>query len=195
MGLPARFTVGIQNQFDRFSGATREDAFSIEGRYALADWNKIPLNPTFAADYRFGFDRHSDIIDFGFLFCHDFAHMIEWAANISGEKTLEGGRGPGFRAAQTFEIPVLLPNEQLEVGLEMQYQHNVESPNRKGREHGFSIGPTLAWRPTKNLHVDLSPLIGCTGNKPRLGLFAAISFSFGGPERGETESPTSARTR
>jgi hypothetical protein len=193
MGLPGRFTVGIQNHLDRFNGETQERDFTLEARHALADWNKIYLNPTIAGDYRFGFDRRSDAIDVGLLLCHDFAHMIEWAANISGEKTLESSRAPGFRVTQTCEIPVLLPDEQLEVGIEMQYLHREQSPKRHDREEGFEVGPTLAWRPTKTLHVDLSPLIGCTGNAPRLDLFAAVSFSFGGPESSETETPASAR--
>jgi hypothetical protein len=193
MGLPSRFTAGIQNQIDRFDGNTRERAFVLEGRYAIADWNKILLNPTIAADYRFGFDRRPDEIELGLLFCHDFPHLIEWAANVSGEKTLESSRTLGFRLTQSAEIPVLLSDEQLEVGLEMQYEHRDQVSHRRDRETGLAMGPTLAWRPTKTVHIDISPLIGCTGDTPRLDLFAAISFSFGGAEAGETESPTSAR--
>src|SRR6266478_5729161 len=54
MGLPARFTVGIQNQAEHFAGKTRDRSFTLEARYALADWNKLPLNPTISAEYRFG---------------------------------------------------------------------------------------------------------------------------------------------
>ncbi len=37
-----------------FRGETQERSFSIEGRYALADWDKIPLNPTIFVEYKFG---------------------------------------------------------------------------------------------------------------------------------------------
>ena len=43
MGLPARFTVGVQNQVEHFEGDTLERSFTLEVRYALADWNKLPL--------------------------------------------------------------------------------------------------------------------------------------------------------
>src|SRR6266481_7961248 len=46
MGLPARFTVGVQNRFEHFTGETRGRSFSLEARYALANWNELPLNPT-----------------------------------------------------------------------------------------------------------------------------------------------------
>src|SRR6516165_5565395 len=54
MGLPARFTVGIQNEVEHVAGESRERSFTLEARYALADWNKIPLNPTVSAEYWFG---------------------------------------------------------------------------------------------------------------------------------------------
>src|SRR5712671_3059650 len=43
MGLPARFTVGVQNQVEHFAGETSDRSFTLEARYALADWNKLPL--------------------------------------------------------------------------------------------------------------------------------------------------------
>src|SRR3954463_15379964 len=46
IGLPARFGIAFENSIESFRSHTQERTFSIEGRYALADWNKIPLNPT-----------------------------------------------------------------------------------------------------------------------------------------------------
>lgn len=60
MGLPARFTLGVQNELGHFAGETRERSFALEGRYALADWNKLPLNPAISAEYRFGLSGAAD---------------------------------------------------------------------------------------------------------------------------------------
>jgi len=57
MGLPARFTVGVQNQVEHFAGDTFERSFTLEARYALANWNKLPFNPTISVEYRFGHAR------------------------------------------------------------------------------------------------------------------------------------------
>ena len=54
MGLPYRFNVAAETQFERFNGGGGAQTVSLEARWALADWNKIPLNPTLFAEYKFG---------------------------------------------------------------------------------------------------------------------------------------------
>src|SRR3954464_403171 len=54
MGLPGRFGVAVETSFERFNGGGGPASTSIEARYALADWGKIPLNPTLFAEYKFG---------------------------------------------------------------------------------------------------------------------------------------------
>src|SRR5437899_12632272 len=50
MGLPERYTVGIQNQVEHFDGQTRDRSCTLDARWALADCNKRPLNPTLSAE-------------------------------------------------------------------------------------------------------------------------------------------------
>ena len=54
MGLPYRFGLAAEVQAERFNGGSGFQTISLEGRWALADWNKIPLNPTLFAEYKFG---------------------------------------------------------------------------------------------------------------------------------------------
>jgi hypothetical protein len=54
VGLPYRFGVAFEMSQERFNGDFQNKSFSVEARYALADWNKIPLNPTLFAEYKFG---------------------------------------------------------------------------------------------------------------------------------------------
>lgn len=54
VGLPHRFGVAFEIAQERFDGDFQNKRFSVEARYALADWNKIPLNPTLFAEYKFG---------------------------------------------------------------------------------------------------------------------------------------------
>src|SRR4029450_8520937 len=51
IGLPYRFGIAIENEVEHFNHETVNANFSIEGRWALADWDKIPLNPTLFAEY------------------------------------------------------------------------------------------------------------------------------------------------
>src|SRR5215831_17777797 len=44
-GLPYRFNIAAESQWERFNGGGGAQTVSLEARWALADWNKIPLNP------------------------------------------------------------------------------------------------------------------------------------------------------
>lgn len=194
MGLPARFTVGVQNQIEHFAGDARDRSFTLEARYALANWDKLPLNPAISAEYRFGLSNTArDSGEFALLISHDFPHLIEWAMNIFVERELGGRKSTSAGLAQSIEVPVLLPEEKLEVGLEMQYRSSGETVGLEKTTKGVAIGPTLAWRPTKKVRFDLSPLIGCSDHTPAVQVFAVFSFSFGGPAAGDVESPASMR--
>ena len=195
MGLPARFTVGIQNQVEHFAGETRDRSFTLETRYALADWNKLPFNPAISAEYRFGLNNAlPDSGELALLISHDFPHLIESATNIFVDREFGGRQSTSAGFAQSVEVPVLLPEEKLEVGLEMQYRSGGETPGRNGTTKGLVIGPTLAWRPTKNARFDLSPLIGTSDHTPVVQVLAVFSFSFGGLTGGEAENPVSAHS-
>ena len=196
MGLPSRFTIGVQNQIEHFAGDTFERTFTLEARYALANWNRLPLNPTISGEYRFGFARQTpDSGEVALLISHDFPHLIEWALNIFVDQEFHGRESTSAGFAQSIEVPVLLPEEKLEVGIEMQYRSGGETIGTERTIKGFAIGPALAWRPTKTVRFDLSPLIGCSDHTPAMQLFAVISFSFGGPAGSEAETPASARGR
>jgi hypothetical protein len=196
MGLPARFTVGMQNQVEHFAGETRDRSFTLETRYALANWNKLPLNPAISAEYRFGLSNAlRDSGEFALLISHDFPHLIEWAMNIFVDREFGGSQSTTAGFAQSVEVPVLLPEEKLELGLEMQYRSGGETIGPERTIKGLAIGPTLAWRPTKTARFDLSPLIGASDHAPAVQVFAVFSFSFGGPATGEAETPASARGR
>jgi hypothetical protein len=60
----------------------------------------------------------------------------------------------------------------------------------------FIVGPTIAWKPTKNTRFDVSPLFGATDDAPRASIFAVFSMLFGpGEEREQAEAPASTRNR
>jgi hypothetical protein len=57
VGLPYHFGVATEAELEHFDGVTQVRSISFEARYALADWNKIPLNPTLFAEYKVGTGR------------------------------------------------------------------------------------------------------------------------------------------
>jgi hypothetical protein len=220
MGLPFRFNVAAEAQFERFDGGGGARSVSLEARWALADWNKIPLNPTLFAEYKFGVGtiRHEEVAppmgvggegeeeeeggppkvpdayEFRLLLAQDFGEHVEWAMNWFFEKENTGDRGREWGFSQAAMTPILLPNERLKVGIEMQYKNTTVKDTRGDPLHSFTIGPTLAWKPTTQTRLDISPLFGCTAGAPVADVFVAFSWLFGG-ERGEAEAPVSSRFR
>jgi hypothetical protein len=217
MGLPYRFGVAAEANFERFNGGGGASTVSIEGRYALADWGKIPLNPTIFVEYKFGVGpiRHEegpapppgeeeeesgppqrpDAYEVRLLLAEEFGGRFEWAMNgfFEKENTLDRGREWGF--AQSLVTPILLPREQLKVGVEMQYKNFTVKDTRGDPIHTFVIGPTAAFRTTQNTRFDVSTLFGCTDDSPQVQVFAVFSWLLGpGGEQG-AEAPVSTRNR
>lgn len=54
VGLPGRINLAMEAELQAFGGEMQATSISLEARWALADWNKIPLNPTVFAEYKFG---------------------------------------------------------------------------------------------------------------------------------------------
>src|SRR5437764_10776262 len=218
MGLPYRFNVAAEAQFERFNGSGGAQTVSLEARWALADWNKIPLNPTLFAEYKFGVGtiRHEEVppppgggegeeeeggppkvpdaYEVRLLLAQEFFERVEWAMNWFFEKENTGDRGREWGFSQAAMTPILLPNERLKVGIEMEYKNVTTKDTRGDAVNSFVIGPCLAWKPTASTRLDISPLFGCTHDAPVADVFVAFSWLFGG-EHAEAEAPVSSRFR
>ena len=216
VGLPYRFNIAAETELERFNGGGGVQTVSLEARWALADWNKIPLNPTIFAEYKFGVGtiRHEEVppppggggeeesgppkvpdaYEVRLLLAQEFFEHVEWAMNWFFEKENTGDRGREWGFSQAAMMPVLLPNERLKVGIEMQYRNLTVKDTRGDPLNSFTIGPTVAWKPTASTRLDVSPLFGCTAGAPVADVFVAFSWLFGG-ERAEAEAPVSTRFR
>src|SRR2546421_12167556 len=223
IGLPCRFGIAFENSTESFRGHTQERTFSIEGRYALADWNKIPLNPTIFVEYKFGIgdilhdegppermgkgeaeeflmERHPlpDAVEVRLLLAQDFGNNVEWALNGFFEQEVGGDRGREVGFAQSLMFPIILPNERLKIGAEMQFTAFTDAGIREAGEdpsYRCVIGPTVAWKPSRNTRLDVSTLFGVTDDSPRASVFVVFSMLFGGSEPSQAEAPASTRNR
>jgi hypothetical protein len=134
IGLPYRINVAIENDIQRYDGDLQDATFSFEARYAFADWDKIPLNPTIFTEYKMGlgnilhdegaptpahkfgpggFDKGEDIPDayeLRLLLSEDFFDRIEWAMNTFFEQETAGDRGREWGIANSIVTPIHLFN-------------------------------------------------------------------------------------
>jgi hypothetical protein len=96
MGLPYRMQLDIYNKSildNTNSKGWQQDEFSIELRYAFADWGKLPLNPALYLEYAFA-DEGADIIEPKILFGDDFGKGWHWGLNFIAETQVWGERTP-----------------------------------------------------------------------------------------------------
>ena len=133
-GLPYRINIAMETDIEHYGSedGTQLRSFSLEARYAFADWDKIPLNPTLFAEYKFGggrilhdegpptpahkfgpggFDTSNetpDAYELRLLLSEDFFDRIEWALNGFFEQELEGDRGREWGIAQSIVMPIHL---------------------------------------------------------------------------------------
>jgi hypothetical protein len=70
---------------------------------------------------------------------------------------------------------------KFEFGAEMRYVHNTPRRNPVDRDE-LIIGPTIGWKPTRQLRLSIAPLFGCSDDSPRVANFLLLSYEFGGAE-------------
>ena len=110
------------------------------------------------------------------------------------EKENTGDRGREWGFSQAAMTPVLLPNERLKIGIEMEYKNTTMKDTR-----GDAVAQLRA-RPNRCVETDHanSPghlaFVWLHAGSPVADVFVAFSWLFGG-ERAEAEAPVSSRFR
>ena len=189
IGLPYRFQIDLYETWaidqDR---RANHDEFSGEVRWALADWGKIPLNPTMYVEYA-QHNRAANTLEGKLLLGTDLSPRWHWGLNFACEQELSRAENSDLAISQGLSYTVV--DQKLGAGVEMEYYHDkaIGSPG----QNAFLIGPSVQWRPTLWSHVDLAPLIGCTHDAPRVEVYLVIGIDFGTGSKQEHYAPESIR--
>ena len=206
LGLPHRFQIAYENNFVLEKDHSQITTQTIEGRYALADWGRLPLNPTLFAEYHFGVgkdygededdapERIPDAIELRLLLSEQFGRNYQWALNIFHEFETGGEleRETGFSQALVYSIR----DEYLKVGLEMQFIRRTNAETQSRPEYEFDIGPSFTWKPSALTRLDVAALFGTTSDSPALSIYVVFSIAFGDDgNKGESVAPVSTQHR
>lgn len=190
-GLLHRFELGFENEFGVIDGDARGTSATFEARYAFANWNAIPFNPTLSLEYILGFGpssklsdgkrapRQPDAIATRLLLGQNFGDHVAYGANFGIEQDVSRG-GRNFDVSQAVSYGGVM-NGKLEFGAEGRFT-NISRRDRIKEQDELEIGPTIAWKPTRQLRIGFEPLFGCTGESPRVSTFVLVSYEFGGAE-------------
>jgi hypothetical protein len=195
IGLPYRMQLDLYNDIEGDqTGRFHYQSFNVELRWAVADWGKIWGNPTFYGEYKFA-DSHwgPDVYEFKVLFGDQFAQRWHWGVNFVWEAETGGEREQEFQITGGLSYSVI--DGRLGIGVEFLYDHDTVKGERGNPAHQFNIGPSIQYRVTDKLHIDVSCMFGTNEDSDRQIGFVVIGYDFGGPS-GHAEStytPTSGR--
>jgi hypothetical protein len=191
IGLPHRVQLDFYWDWVNEHGRTSNKDVAFEVRWALADWGVIPLNPTLYAEYKLtNPDFGGDVFEVKLLLGDEIARRLHWGLNLVYEREISGELANEFAATQGFSYSVI--DQVLSAGVEMQFKYENVTGARGDGEQKFQIGPSLQWRPTKNTHLDLVGLFGCTNDSPSFEGFLVFGLDFSGGSK-EGYNPVSGQ--
>ncbi len=193
IGLPHRFQLDLYwNIIKETDEDTRYRDVQVEGRWALAPWDGLPLNPTVYAEWKFQ-DDAPDVAEAKILLADDIGCRWTWAFNAFVEQEMGGAREREMGFSQALSYTLIDP--QLSVGAEMIFQHTTERGSRDDPEIGFLLGPSIQWRPSRRVHLDVAPLFGLTDDSPDLEIYVVFGIDLAGGSSHAVSAPTSVRSR
>ncbi len=195
VGLPYRFQFDLYEnwRYDTNDGKVWHDSIAAELRYALADWGKIWGNPTLYGEWVFS--NHAfgpDKYEVKLLLGDQIAPRWHWGVNFIFEQEVGGSRETEI--AVSGGLSYTLADERFSVGVEVKAEGVNDDSNRSSLPIEVDIGPSMQWRPTKNLHVDVTPLFGVNDHSPRVEAWLIIGYDFGGGNEKPHLAPNSTRS-
>jgi hypothetical protein len=218
LGLPYRFQLAFELNEELQNGRSQISLATIEGRWAPANWGKIPLNPTLLIEYAIGIGKQyqvqpgknaeqeagdepigdavrqqtmkgiPDAYEVRLLLGQEIGKYLEFASNIFFDQDLWADREREIGFSTA--ISFAIRGEALKVGfLETSYR-NVSQPGARSKAQNiFELGPSFTVKPSPHTRIDLAPLFGATSDSPHLDLFVIFSVDFGTGSAAEIEYP------
>ena len=181
IGLPHRFQFDLyENWIVDKQGIAHHHDVATELRWALADWGKIPLNPTIYGEWK-SVDKSQgpDVYEFKLLLGEELMPNLHWGLNMIYEQEVGGERATEMAWSQGLSYALI--DSKFSAGLEMSFKHETTSYLRSQPEIKFSLGPSFQWRPTPKTHLDIVPLFGLTHDAPSVEAFLVFGYDFGKP--------------
>lgn len=190
VGLPHRLQVDYyQNFIDADGAGLVDDGPQFEARWALADWGRIPLNPTIYGEYKWRYSE-ADKVEAKLLLGDTLAPRWHAASNLIWEQETSGGRETELAVSGALSYSLL--DGVLGIGAEATAARRTAAGSRGHPVHEYAAGPSLQWRFSRNGHVDVVPMMGLDKDAHDLDLFVVVGWDFGG---GGPYTPTSTKSR
>lgn len=176
-GLPGRFQLDlylVRNQ-EGNDGPAAVDEQKIEVRWALADWDAIPWNPTLYLELA-NRDSAADSIEAKLLLGDELSAGWHWGANLVFEHQM----GDSLENAHelTLGLSHTIEDQNLSLGGELKAALINTHADRNEFEEELLIGPSLQYRPSARMHIDVATLVGVGADSPDAQGFVVVGYEF-----------------
>lgn len=177
IGLPNRFQLDVYHVTEKSGGEgttdISEDKFEL--RYALADWGKIPLNPTLYAEW-VSVSGGPDVFEGKLLLGDEIAPGWKFGTNLVWEHEVSGDLTNEYEI--TLGISRTIHDEKLSIGGEIKAALVDTHADRGNYEKELEIGPSLQWRPVPAMHIDIAALAGIGSDSRKADIFVVLGWEF-----------------
>lgn len=148
----------------------------MELRWAWANWDVIPGNPTSYFEYIMN-DGGPDHFETKLLFSGEAAPRWHWASNLVYETELGGNYETTYE--WTNGISYTIKDDKLSIGAETKLGFVNDKFDRSAYgKPELLVGPSLQYKPMKPMHIDFAPLFGLTENSPRFKSLLIFGWEF-----------------
>jgi hypothetical protein len=186
LGLPWRTQFDVEMNYGVREGKLTYDSTMIELPHALADWGKIPLNPAIDAGWRFKAEGADSYI-FRALLAEQFGERFYFGANLSFERQLSGDLETGYELNSALNYRVI--DRKLSVGAQLVVEYETAREREFDAEENewetqsvhstqVLLGPSVLFRPTRNIYLGVTPLFGLTSASPVVEAFFLVGIDF-----------------
>lgn len=184
IGLPWRTQFDVEMNYGIRNGKLSYDSTMIELPHALADWGKIPLNPAIDAGWRFH-GGGSDSYLFRALLAEQIGERLYFGANLSFERQVGGELETSYELNSALNYRLI--ENKLSVGAQFVLEYETAQEKEFDAEdnvwesesvHATQVllGPSVLFRPTRNIHVGLAPLFGLTQDSPAVEVYFLLGI-------------------
>ena len=175
-GLPYRFQLDLYLRTDQEGDGDEILLGSqFEIRWALADWGKLPGNPTLYLEW-VGLEQRPDKVEAKLLLGGEIAPRWHWGSNLVAE--LETGGEREYEYHITGAISYTLIDEKFSVGAEMQAIFADIQDDRGDFTQTYLLGPSVQFRPLPQMTINFAPLAGFGPDAPYAQVYLNIGYEF-----------------
>lgn len=161
LGHRLQLGIGLERDPEELQQPAAEPAREdLRLRYALADWNRLWGNPTL--HLRWALDPEKPLAgELALLLGGDLAPRLHWGANLGVVRGLEG-EAPWHQYELSAALSWTLPRGGLSLGAEVKGTAAAGPLPSDAAVPAYAllVGPSLQWRPTSLLYLDLALLCG-----------------------------------